>query len=631
MNYEKIIQDTSSQKILLSILIVTLIVFSPVFNTSEFFTYDDNWYIYENENVINFSWESVINIFTTLQGGQYSPLGEVYHSFLYYLFGKNATAFKICALLVHFLNVFLLFKIFNNIFQDKLLITIVVLFFAIHPMQVETIGWISVIFRNAVFFMFLGYMFYLKYIEHDFEKYRLIPVLVCFIFAFLTKEQAILFPVGLVLIRMMKFDFFWNKRFIVEILCWAVVALILGLITIEITKTGGPSIVDRSVSFDEKAGLLVKTISAYSYNFLFPFELSFSYPYPTDKLNISFFNMLVVVGLLITGVIISFRDKVFRFGFLWLIGFLSLGLAFSFFHLRDSFMADRYSYLAVIGFSLLLYWILSYSKKILSTNILFLVLVSYFSISYAILSFNRISVFKNSKTVWTQAVEVNPENQYAHNSLGFYYRNKNQIDTAFSYYKKAIGIDSNYYLAHSNIGKVYFNRKQYDSALFHVTKAISINPSYKRAYINRTALYKKMNKLDSLIPDLDRLLFFFPDHPDYLKERALTYFKLKKYDKAIMDALVLSKLTPDNPFPNYLIGHSSLMAKDYPKANKFMDKAIAQKGDDGNYYFIRSLCRFRMNRNLDALNDAIKAKKLGHNVNKVYLSGLIQEIKKGNN
>ncbi len=628
VNYEEILQRISSHKIILSILFLSLIVFSPVFTGSEFLTYDDNWYIYENENVINLSWKSIVNIFTTLQGGQYSPLGEVYHSFLYYLFGENATAFKICAVLIHLLNVFLLFKIFINIFQNKLFVTTVVLFFAIHPIQVEVIGWISVIFRNAVTFMFLGYLFYIKYLEHNFEKYRLIPVLLCFVLAFLTKEQAILFPVGLFLIHIMKVDSIWNRRLMLEMIFWSALVLIFSLITVEITKTGGPSIVNRSVSFYDKLALLAKTVLAYPSNFLFPFKLSFSYPYPIEKSNISFLTILIATVVLLFGCFISFKNKIIRFGFLWALGFLSLGLAFAFFHLRDTFMADRYAYVALIGFSVLLYKVLTYFKNLLSSNVLFLVLISYFIFSNAVLSFNRLYVFKNSKNLWTQAVKVNSKNQYAYNSLGFYYRSENKPDTAFTLYKKALNIDSNYYLAHSNIGKVYFNKKQYDSALFHVSKAIAINPLYTRAYKNRAAIYSKTNQKELLLADLNKILDFEPNNTKYQIERAKIYFKQKKYEDVITESSRIIELDDDNANAYYLIGHSSLMRKDYEKANLFMNKAIERDGSNGMYYFVRSLCQYRVGNMNGALQDAAKAQKIGYKVNGAYLKGLIQEIQK---
>ncbi|WP_062053037.1 tetratricopeptide repeat protein [Aquimarina longa] len=633
INYEEILEKVNSQKIIISIIIISLLVFSPVFTSSEFLTYDDNWYIYENENVTNLSWQSIKNIFTTLQGGQYSPLGEVYHSFLYYFFGENATAFKISALFVHLLNVFLLFKIFDSVFQKRLLVVIVVLFFAIHPMQVETIGWISVIFRNAVFFMFLGYLFYLKYLDNNFGKYRLIPVLVCYILAFLTKEQAILFPVGLFLIHMMKSDSIMNRKFIIEMIFWAIIALIFGLITIEVTKTGGPSIIDRNVSLYDKVGLLAKTILSYGYNFLFPFELSFSYPYPSAGSKTSFLTILITIGFLILGGYIAFKNKIVRFGFLWLFGFLSLGLAFAFFHLRDTYMADRYTYVAVIGFSVILYQFLFYLKKVFINKVGFLISFLLFIFSFSIISFNRVTVFKNNGNLWTQVLEVNPDNAYAYNSLGFYYRNLGKIDTAYTLYKKALKIDPKYYLAHSNITKVYYERKQYDSALYHISKAISINPYYEQAYENRAFLHFITDKKDLYLADLNKLLVMSPNNVKYLNERAQFYFKQRQYNETIKDALRIIEVSNNKPSSDifYLLGHSYLVMKKYKKAEKYLSKAIDMDDEKSKYYFSRSIARVSTNKWKFALKDALQAKKLGYKVKQEYISMLIREVKKKNN
>ncbi|MBQ0736135.1 tetratricopeptide repeat protein [Aquimarina celericrescens] len=634
VNYEEVVQNISSQKIILSIIVVTLIVFSSVFTGSEFLSYDDNWYIYENENVINLSWQSIKNIFTTLQGGQYSPLGEVYHAVIYYFFGENATAFKICALLVHLLNIFLLFKVFGKLFQDKLFLVIVVLFFAIHPMQVETIGWISVIFRNAVLLMFLGYFFYLKYLESNFEKHRLIPVFVCYILALLTKEQAILFPIGLFLINLIKFDSIWNKRFIVEMTLCIVIILIFGLITVEITKTGGPSIIDRNVSFYQKIALLSKTFLLYCYNFLFPFELSYSYPYPDNQSNISIFNVLLAFGLILLGCFISFKDKIFRFGFLWSLGFLSLALAFAFFHLRDSHMADRYAYVAIIGFSVIFYQSLSYLKeKIRIVNkSWFIILSLFFIVSFSIVSFNRVNVFRNNKNLWSQALEVNPMNPFAYNSLGYYYRNQGKLDTAKILYKKSIKLSPNYFLAHNNITKLYYEQKQYDSAFYHVSRAISLHPGYEHAYENRAYLYFVTNQKEKYLKDLNKLLEFSPDNERYLISRAKFYFKENKYQKALEDALktINSNQTNDS-YIFYIVGHSYLTLKNYREAEKYLSKAISIDDKKSKYYFSRSVARVSINNWKLALKDALQAKKLGYKVNQGYLAMLAREVKKRNN
>jgi len=627
-DYEKILNEIDSYKILIVILITTLLVYSPILFDSQFLTYDDNWYIYENDNVINFSWSKIMKLFTASHAGQYSPLGELYNFFVYYLFGKNPTAFKVCGLFVHLLNCVLLFKVFEKIFNDKLLITTIVVIFAIHPLQVETINWLSVMFRNAAFFMFLGYYFYLKYLEHDLQIYRLIPVVVCYISACMFKEQGILFPVGLFIISIYKSNHKWDKRFIIEMFFWGILALAYGLLTLQIIGKAVTSLSSTNISLIEKISVLCNTIIDYCYNFMLPLSLSFSYPYPLVLPSNYYIIIALVIILISLGAFFAIKNKLFRFGFLWLMGFLSLSLASSFSHLRDTYMADRYVYVAIIGYSILLYLILNkLREKFKSYNLLvgsLLCCVIFFSF----LSFNRVSVFRDSVSLWTNALKVNPQNQYANNSLGFYYRISNDYDKAEYFYKKALEVDSSFFLAHSNIGKVYFEQEKYDSALFHLNKAIAILPNYERAYLNRAAVYNKTKDKKLLLKDLNKILEFRPNDKKYRIERAKILFVLKNYDVAISDAKIVLSIEPNNHYANYLIGHSSLMLKKYKIANIQMDKAILNNSNNAKYYYIRSLCRFRTGDLKQALKDAAKAQKLGYKVDKIYIKGLVQNIQK---
>ena len=630
-NYSGVIKSSNENTIIFCILLFTSIVFSKVFAFSEFLTYDDNWYIYENQNVINLSWESIKNIFTSVQGGQYSPLGEVYHAVLYAVFGKNAIAFKVFALIVHLLNTFFLFKILRSLFADHLMIIVVVLIFAIHPMQVETIGWLSVIFRNAVTLMLIGYIFYIKYLQSDRKIVKLIPVIICYILAFLTKEQAILFPVGLFLIHQLYFTIKLDKKFFVEMLFWGILALIFGLITIEITKTGGPNIANNGQSLGSNMTLLAQTFFSYSYNFLVPHQLSFSYPYPVSGASYSFMSFLLFLGLLGLGVFFSYKNLNFAFGFLWMMGFLSLGLAFAFFHLRDTFMADRYIYIAIIGFSIIFYLGVDFLYKSLKLDSFKLITLAIIIIVFSITSFKRVEVFKDNKSLWSQAVKVNPSNSYAYNSLGYYYRNTNNLDSAAILYKKAISLNPTYYLAHSNLTMVYYKKKQYDSALFHVNKAIALNPEYQQAYENRAVLHLVMGKKDLYFRDLNKLLKFSPNNSKYLLERAQVHFKAGDYQKGLEDALKVIKLSNSSSAKaNYLAGHIYIIKKKYNEADSYLSKAIQLEPKEAKNYYWRSIARVSLNKWKTALKDALIAKKLGYKVAPSYLNLLQREVLKQN-
>ncbi|TPN81648.1 tetratricopeptide repeat protein [Aquimarina algicola] len=593
-DYARVLDHISSYKILITILVITLIVFSPVFYGSEFLSYDDNWYIYENENVINFSWNALVNICSTPHDGQYSPLGEIYNAILYLCFGKNATAFKVVSLLVHILNISLLFIILKKVFKDKLLISVVTLFFAIHPMQAESVGWLSVMYRNTVFFMFLGYFFYQKYLENNFEIYRLLPVVVCYVLACLFKEQAILFPIGIFLLNMNKFDYKWNKRIVFEMLFWGLITFVFGLITIQMTKISGPNIVSRDVGLIRKIEMLCKTIFDYSYNFLFPFKLSFSYPYPSSKENISLFLVFATIVFLGLGIFYAFKNKIFRFGFIWLFGFLSLSFAFSVFHLRNTYMADRYTYIAIIGYSIILYSFLVYLKKLTQSYNLYVVVILMFSISFAVTTFTRIQVFKNNISVWSNAAEVNPGNQYAYYNLGITYGNKKEM----------------------NLAETYFS------------KAIKVNPLFKEAYKNRAIAARETKNEELLMSDLKSMIRFEPKTSYYRIKLIELLYKQKKYSDVIVAANALSKIDTTQASLNSCIGRSYFYLKDYNNSIPFLTKTIKNDKNTGHYLYLRSICYYQTKNLKGALSDIARAQKLGYQIDKHYLDLIIGEVKK---
>ena len=372
------IEKKSDFHLLFFIIVLTFFCYVNIFFGHEFITYDDDWYIYKNKNVINLSWHSIVDSFTSVKKGQYSPIAEVYHAVIYFFFEKNPIAFKLFALLTHLLNVVLVFKLFRHLSSNRWLTIFVSLVFAIHPLQVETIGWLSVIYRIAVIFMLLGYLSYCKYLQSNYNWRYLALVIMFFILALFTKEQAILFPIGLVLINLNKGTYLFKKRIIYENILFGLLAVTFALITVEITKTGGPSVIERQTSFFGNIALFSETIIAYFCNFLLPINLSFTYPYPLSFIAtpMTYLRLFIALCIVVFATITCVKHKQYRFGIFWTFGFLSIAFSFSFYHLRESFMADRYIYFAIIGLAYTLFLVLKKTHTLQLLGSLFILMLN---------------------------------------------------------------------------------------------------------------------------------------------------------------------------------------------------------------------------------------------------------------
>ncbi|WP_299549489.1 CDC27 family protein [Seonamhaeicola sp.] len=623
------IERLSDTSIIISISIITFLAFSNIFFGHEFTDYDDKWYISENKNVINLSWKTIVNIFSTPENGQYSPIAVTYHAIIYYFFGANAIAFKFFAVLTHIFNSILVYKLFKNLSSNRYLIIFVTLVFAIHPMQVETISWLSAIFRIAATFMLLGFLFYCKYIKKERRlKYSLIFILF-FILALFTKEQAILFPIGLLAINIKMGHSLLKKQIVIENIVLGLIVLAFGLITLGITKTGGPDVTSLHVSLYTKFYIFSESILRYIYNFLFPFNLSISYPYQEVLKPVNAgLKISSTLSLIVIGIITSVKNKELCFGIIWSIGFLSLALSFTFLHLRDTFMADRYAYLAIIGFGFILYYLLNLLHRLLKKIFIAQILGIALIVVFIATTFNRVTVFKNSETLWTDAIKVNNKNRFAHNNLGNYYLNHGELDRALVHLKKAIEISTDYYLAHSNISKVYYKQHKYELALEHINENIRLKPNHERNYVNRAGINEILKKYDECIPDLNHLIKLNPENETYLTARAKAYFFTKKYKECIDDAEKIIESAPKNSIPYYLIGHSYYKLKNYQNAEMYLTKAIQLKDNDGVYYNVRGLSRLFLDKGSLGYTDILKAKELGVKVNNNLLEQLSKSFKK---
>lgn len=628
------IENQSINSIGIFTTLIIIVVFSPIFFGHDFLTYDDNLYIYENPNIINFSLDAIIEIITTPHAGQYSPIPEIINGITFTIFEKNALVFKSISLATHILNALLVLIIFNKLFDNKKLVLFITLIFSIHPVQVELIAWICGIYRIATFFMLIGVLCYVKYINTK-KRLYFAAVFLCYILALSSKEQALLFPISLIVINLLKGEKIFQKRVVLENIFFGLIGILFALFTLyNANEKHAFSL--KIFSAKEKIYLFTEAILNYTRNFFLPTELSFSYLTfidETPKTGFIVFNILLCLLLAAAIIFVCIKSRKLFYGILWSAGFLSLAiLSFTLFSIGPVYMADRYMYFAIIGMAIAFF----YGIKLITTSFpKFGIVIKSGVILYVVflfcLSFQRVSIFKNSKTLWSDTIKVNPNHYMAYNSLGYYYRANHDYKAALENYKKSLYINDEYYLSHNNIGKVYFKKKEYKKALAHISQSIKLRPDYYKGYKNRAAIYKNMNLQDSLIVDLNRLLSVYPDDTSYLKERAVAYFKLKKYKKARIDALKLCNTSPNDSFYNYLVGHCSLLLNDYKLAIQYMNKAIKNgKKNNGKYYYLRSSAKFNNKNYLGALGDALAASKKGFKVNKRYLKTLVLKSKKIN-
>ena len=196
--------------VLAGIILLTLIVFSNSIGNNFVTNWDDKGYLMDNGYIKVITPESIKAIFHSYYNGNYHPLTTISYALEYKFFGFNPKPFHIDNLIIHLLNIVLVFVLMQLLMGRIEASCIAALFFGIHPMHVESISWISERKDVLYTFFYLGalinYIYYLR-AEHKKKRY-FVMALVLFGLSLLSKSAAISFPVLLLLI-----DYYHDRKF----------------------------------------------------------------------------------------------------------------------------------------------------------------------------------------------------------------------------------------------------------------------------------------------------------------------------------------------------------------------------------------------------------------------------------
>ena len=189
---------------------VCLLTYYPSLDNHFQQEWDDQWMLLENPFLFYPTWEAIGRSFFTFYHNQYSPLNQLYYLGIYHIAGFNPFAFHLGSVLVHMVNVILVFILIRRVMTVVNInwrsgITLYVpfltaLIFAIHPLQVESVAWISaskVIIYTT--FTLLGILSYIGYKNH--KRYLFLGMtFICYVASLMVKEQAVIFPLNILLI-----------------------------------------------------------------------------------------------------------------------------------------------------------------------------------------------------------------------------------------------------------------------------------------------------------------------------------------------------------------------------------------------------------------------------------------------
>jgi len=327
---------------------------------------DDHWMIYGNSTVIDLNPKSLYDLFFSMYFYQHSPVNTLYYRIIYLIAGMDPFAFHLASLIVHLINIYLVYLFVKSILPKTVandrtnrtehIALIVSLLFAMHPTNVESIVWLSAskVILYSTFFL-IGMLIYISYIKN--QKISLL-LLVClfFLLSILSKEQAVIFPINMILL-----DMLYKRRPIFKLFLekapFFFISVLYGLLTLH--NSGMPA--SSQHTFFKQFSIASFNLVSYVINLVSPLWLRNLYPIPKYidiQLPIGYYICAISVVLILLCAISHYILQK------WKIDIISFGLAFFLINIilathlipmnRPMIMADRYLYLPSIGLFLII-------------------------------------------------------------------------------------------------------------------------------------------------------------------------------------------------------------------------------------------------------------------------------------
>jgi len=572
------------------IAIVTFIVYTNAF-TFDFTNWDDPTYVTENP-MMSREQVKTNEIFKEPVSLNYHPITMLTLAMNYKNAGiESAKVYHQWNVWIHVLNTILAFVFIFWLSSSTWAAAFTAAVFGLHPMHVESVAWISerkdVLY---VFFFLLSCISYLRFRQNN----KWLWYGVCagfFVLSVLSKAMAVVLPLALIAI-----DFYLDKNIDLKkqlnkipLLAFS---LAMGIVAYRIQSHGAIA--------DEKVFTLFQRLMFGSYGaamylakFFYPFKLSAFYPYPTLDQNgdIPFYFYLAPLVWVAIGGLMWWGFKKFKaltFGLAFFI--VTVVLVLQFLSVGTAIMADRYSYLPYLGIAFAVAMLLERAAKNKSSyRIPAMALCGLFCVVLAVQAKSRVSIWKNSDTLWSDVIEKYPyEVEVAYKNRGNYW-GKEHGDAAKAYENYVVlkHMNSKDTKVYSNMGNVYAMRNQADSAMWAYTKAIELDGKNEEAYINRGITYAMMKQYDQALSDFNHAEQITGPSVSILQNRSYSYLASGQYDKALADYNQFIQLQPNNAQAYYYrglakeqLGQRANALQDMRQANAMgfkVDAAVMQR------------------------------------------------------
>jgi Flp pilus assembly protein TadD len=540
--------------VLICLTVTVAVAYWPV-GRFGFVRFDDPTYVTENPHVLGgLTWPAIRWAFTSGYGANWHPLTWLSHMLDVQLYGLSGGAHHAVNVLLHAASAALLFGVLRRMTGAAWRSAFVAGAFALHPIHVESVAWVAE--RKDVlsaFFWMSTLWAYSSYVRGP-RGSRYALVMILFALGLMAKPMVVTLPFALLLL-----DFWplkriergegWLRplgRLVREKLPLFAMSAASSVITYVVQQRGGTVASGVRLPLAGRIANAVVSYIAYLEKTFWPVHLAAYYPYPrAQPTGWILASALLVIAASVAAILLARRHPYVFVGWFWYIGTLipAIGIV----QVGTQAMADRYTYIPVIGVFIIVAWA---AGDLLDVRVAWkvptAVVASGVLAACAFATRMQVRYWESSTTLWKHALAVTIDNYAAHTYYGNALATQGDVAGAIAQYDEAIRVRPDYPEAHNNLGPALAQSGRLDDAVAQFREAIQLRPNYADAHSNLGVALASQRKFNEAIAEYTEALRLDPEHPRARTNLGLALQATGRTADAVRELELAVQMNPNN-------------------------------------------------------------------------------------
>ena len=548
------------------IILVTVLSYIPAIRGG--YIWDDDHYITENPTLRTS--DGLRKIWLEPRAlPQYYPLVHTTFWLEYHLWHVHPLGYHLVNVLLHALNAILLLLLLNHLRVPGAWLA--ALLFALHPVQVESVAWITER-KNVLsaFFYLASFLAYLRYYDLTVDSELTSPgihpatskvkdnfwpfyplSLFLFLCALLSKTVTCSLPAAILLVLWWKRDrIHWRDT--LPLIPYFVVGAFLGLTTVWLERYHvGAQGAEWALSLVDRVLVAGRALWFYASKLVWPHKLTFIYPRWQIDAGAWWQYLFPLAALAVIFILWLLRQRLGKgplVAVLFFAGTLFPALGFfDIYPMRFSFVADHFQYLASMGLIALGAATVSTLLKQLSPGRrkAGLALCAAVLVVLGMLSWQQGNIYRDAETLYQDTITKNPNSWMAHNNLGLILKAQGRHQEAIAHFSRALQIRPNDAEVHNNLGNALALKGETEKAIAHFIKALELEPNLPGAHNNLGNILEHQGKINEALYHYSTALQLEPTFADAYFNLGNLQARQGKSEEAIVNFTLALQLKPE--------------------------------------------------------------------------------------